>query len=433
MESNWSEIILEIKKEIPEKYFEPFISPLKFLSSENSIFSIQAPSSSVKEHIEKKYQTQILTAIEKITGKKYELDIFFEENSTYNILQEKYLDDSNLISKYSFENFLTHNSNFKTFTLLFESLEEDFDVNPIYFHGKIGLGKSHLLHAVGNEFKKRFPNKKVKYISMSDFLSEYVFSVQTRTGIEEFRNRFKSYEILLIDDMQNLTSGAEKTQEEFLLLFNYLFDKNRQIIIAADRPIQELTINDKLKSRFLQGFQIEIKSPESNLLEKFISLKSKELSLNLDLNSIQYITLHFNNDFRSILGCLNDLYLHKKTASVLLFDESQIKEIIESRIHRVKNSSRSEEELIDFVSAKYNQTKKDILSKSRKAEFILPRHITMFILFENFKLNKTVIGRLFNTKHTTVISAISKLKARMKLEKDLEKEILSIQNKFSFK
>ncbi len=433
MESNWSEIILEIKKEIPEKYFEPFIRPLKFLGSENLIFSIQAPSFFVKEHIEKKYQTHIISAIEKVTGKKYELDIFFEENSISNFQIEKFKDDSNLISKYTFENFLTHNSNFKTFTLLYDSLEEDFNVNPIFYHGKIGLGKTHLLHAIGNEFKKRFPSKKVKYISMSDFLSEYVFSVQTRSGIEEFRNRFKTYEILLLDDIQSLTSGAEKTQEEFLLLFNYLFDKNRQIILSADRPIQELTINDKLKSRLLQGFQIEIKTPETKLIEKFITLKSNELALNLDTNIISYISTNFNNDFRSILGCLNDLYLHKKTASVLIFDETQIKEIIESRIHRVKNSNRSEEELIEFVSTKYKQTKKDILSKSRKAEFILPRHIIMYILFENFKLNKTVIGRLFNTKHTTVISAISKLKSKMILEKELEKEVISVQDRFSFK
>ena len=436
LESIWPKILDEVSKQIPAMYFEPFISPLSFVECKEDNLIIKAPSLTIKNHVEKKYQSLISDAAEKIGGFKLKIQIHTDSNDTpiSNFIDTKFKEDSFPFNPdYTMDKFVIGDCNRMAFMACKDAIENPGTQNPIYIHGKVSVGKTYLLHAIGNALTKMYPNKPIKYISIADFLSEFVFTVQNRQAMDAFKLKYQSYQALIIDDIQNLNSSAEKTQEEFFAIFNYLFDRKRQIILAADRPISELPINEKLKSRFITGCQVEIQSPDETVRIGILKQKSKEANLQLTDSSIQFISDNFQTDTRALFGCLNDIQLYKKTFSLLLVSDEKVKEILENRLHKIKDLDVSHEKIIDAVCERYTQSKKDILSKSRKAEYIVPRHICMYLLFEICNMNKTVIGRVFNTKHTTVISAINRVKEMIKEDLTFKKNVLSLKSQFEYK
>jgi chromosomal replication initiator protein len=434
--NNWSAILNEVSQKIDSNYYTPFIKPLELIQTNEGKYILKAPSELVKSHVEKKYSKIIIEAIAKVVGIHAELEIFVDKNDIpiANFLETKIVtEDLNCNQAFSFDKFFRSESNEQAYFIAKEILESNFHLNPIYFFGKVAVGKSHLGQAIAQETKRLFPNKRVIFIPVSDFLSEFVFSLQSKPTSEAFRLKYQSLDMLILDDLQSLNSSAEKTQEEFLNLFNHLSNKKKQIIILADRPISELPLNQKIKSRLESGYQTEIKQPDEKLRRKIIQSKLNELEFQIPLESIDLISNHFVSDTRSILGCINDLYMFKKTFSILLFDHNQVLDVLHHRFNRPKDLKQSHEQIIDSVCDFYKQTKKDILSKSRKAEFILPRHICMYLLHETVGLNKTIIGRMFSTKHTTVISAISKLKDRLKTDSNFKKEMERFNSLFGLR
>lgn len=436
LESIWPKILDEVSKQIPAMYFEPFISPLSFVECKEDNLVIKAPSITIKNHVEKKYQSLIADAAEKVGGSKLRIQIHTDSNDTpiSNFIDTKFKEDSFPFNPdYTMDKFVIGDCNRMAFMACKDAIENPGVQNPIYIHGKVSVGKTYLLHAIGNALTQMYPNKPIKYISISDFLSEFVFTVQNRQLMDAFKLKYQSYQALIIDDIQNLNSSAEKTQEEFFAIFNYLFDRKRQIILASDRPIAELPISEKLRSRFITGCQVEIQSPDETVRIGILKQKSKEANLQLTDSSIQFISDNFQTDTRALFGCLNDIQLYKKTFSLLFVSDEKVKEILENRLHKIKDLDVNHEKIIDTVCERYTQSKKDILSKSRKAEYIIPRHICMYLLFEVCNMNKTVIGRVFNTKHTTVISAINRVKEMMKEDLSFKKAVLSIKSQFEYK
>jgi chromosomal replication initiator protein len=436
LESIWPKILDEVSKQIPAMYFEPFISQLSLVEFKDDNLIIKAPSNVIKNHVEKKYQSVIADAAEKIGGSKYKIQIHIDSNDTpiSNFIDSKFKEDSFPFNPdYTIEKFILGDCNRMAFMACKDAIDNPGKQNPIYIHGKVSVGKTYLLHAIGNALTKLHPDKPIKYISISDFLSEFVFTVQNRQAMDAFKLKYQSYQALIIDDIQNLNSSAEKTQEEFFAIFNYLFDRKRQIILASDRPISELPISEKLRSRFITGCQVEIQPPDETVRIGILKQKSKEANLQLSDSSIQFISDNFKTDTRALLGCLNDIQLYKKTFSLLFVSDEKVKELLENRLDKIKDLDINHEKIIDLVCERYTQSKKDILSKSRKAEYIIPRHICMYLLFEVCNMNKTIIGRLFNTKHTTVISAINRIKDMIKTDPSFKKTVQSFQSQFEYK
>lgn len=436
LESIWPKILDEVSKQIPAMYFEPFISQLSLVEFKDDNLIIKAPSNLIKNHVEKKYQSVIADAAEKIGGSKYKIQIHIDSNDTpiSSFIDTKFKDDTFPFNPdYTIDKFILGDCNRMAFMACKDAIDNPGKQNPIYIHGKVSVGKTYLLHAIGNALTKQHPNKPIKYISISDFLSEFVFNVQNRQAMDAFKLKYQSYQALIIDDIQNLNSSAEKTQEEFFAIFNYLFDRKRQIILASDRPISELPISEKLRSRFITGCQVEIQPPDETVRIGILKQKSKEANLQLSDSSIQFISDNFKTDTRALLGCLNDIQLYKKTFSLLFVSDEKVRELLENRLDKIKDLDINHEKIIDLVCERYTQSKKDILSKSRKAEFIIPRHICMYLLFEVCNMNKTIIGRLFNTKHTTVISAINRIKEMMKADPGFKRTVQAFQSQFEYK
>ncbi|MBE7412814.1 MAG: chromosomal replication initiator protein DnaA [Leptospiraceae bacterium] len=431
----WENIQKEISKNIPPAYFEPFIAPLTLIGFNEDKCSIKAPSLQIKNHVEKKYQHFIENAIFSIKGNRFKVEILLDTPAELKtIVEEKYSDDNfSFNPDYTFESFIVGETNQFAFSAAKEVGNRPGVLNPLYIFGEYGVGKTHLLHSIGSSLKKEQPWTTVKYIDILSFMFEFQYAVQNRTTMESFKIKYQSYNTLIVDDIQNLNSGAEKTQEQFFSLFNHFYDRRRQIIIASDRPSHELPIHDRLKSRFVTGVQVDIKAPSYDVRYKILKKHSDSLNLNLSENTLSFIAEKIIKDTRSLLGALNDLFLYKKTYNIMLLDDEKIKEIIDSRISYRNKIEISNDRIIDIVCSFFSQNKKDILSKSRKAEFIQPRHVCMYFLNELSGLNKTVIGRIFQIKHTAVIHAIKHVKLLSNSNPEFSIILKKIQSEIEFK
>ncbi|MCE9500264.1 MAG: chromosomal replication initiator protein DnaA [Leptospira sp.] len=435
MDHIWEKILVEVSKTIPPVYYDPFISKLSFITADDERFVVRAPSLSIKNHVDKKYRQFIEEAIYSIKGNKLRVEINFEPDSQVakTIVVDKFKDESFSFNPgYSFEKFIVGDSNKFAFSAAKEIVKHPGEMNPFYIFGNVGVGKTHLLHSIGSKLMKEHPWQTVKYIDILSFMSEFIYTVQNRQTMESFKIKYQSYNTLIVDDIQYLNSGAEKTQEIFFTLFNFLYERKRQIIIASDRPSSELPIHERLKSRFVNGVQADIKTPDFNVRYGVLKLNSDNLGLNLSEETIKFIAEKLKTDTRTLIGSLNDIYLYKKTNGLIFIDHNLVKEIIESRIRTKEVFQVTGEKVINSVCKYFSQSAKDVLSKSRKKEFVLPRHVCMYLLHEVLKENKTVIGRMFSTTHTTVIHAINSITESLKKDENLNSAVLSIRSELEF-
>ncbi|EQA34927.1 chromosomal replication initiator protein DnaA [Leptospira inadai serovar Lyme str. 10] len=434
MDSSWKRILDEVSKEIPPTYFDKFIHTLQLDSLTDDKCILVAPSSNIKTHVEKKYQAYIEDAIFKTTGTRIPVELVLESSTGLQlVLKETFRDKSYSFNQdYTFDTFVVGNSNRLAYSAAIECVRNPAEINPFYLFGKVGVGKTHLLHAIGSEITKKDPWKTVHYIDIKTFMSEFLFALQSRDAIESFKIKYQSYNCLLIDDIQLLNTGAEKTQEEFFTIFNFLFERKRQIVIASDRPSSELPIQDRLKSRFVTGVQADIQPPDREIRIGILEKQSRILNLGLSKEAIELIADLIQDDTRTLLGALNDLALHKKTFSHLFFTSSMIEEILKNRIFRKKNLQLSHDKVIEFVSNSYSLDPKEIMGKSRKKELIVPRHLCMYILYKSYRLSKSQIGRIFGGEHTTVIHAVRKIESLIKEDKNFSDKVNEILSRFQF-
>jgi chromosomal replication initiator protein len=392
----------------------------------------------IKNHVQSKYLPYIENAFYQTTGDRVQIEIVTETRETsfgiQKIIQDQFRSyEDALISDYTFENFITCESNRLAVTAAREAVSRPGAINPLYIYGPVGVGKTHLLHSIGNEIRKDEPWKKIRYVEMTSFMNEFVFTVRqnTRAALESFKLKFQSYDTLLIDDIQFLNSGADKTQEEFFVLFNFLYQRKSQIVIASDRPSDELPIHERLRSRFTKGVQVTIQSPSPDLRIQILKRYASMYNLQLDSESYAYIAENISGDIRYLIGAVNEILLYQKAYNLLIVPFDRVKQAIDSRINTRKNSvNLTQDHLIDMVCEYYNQPRSLVLGKSRKAELILPRHLCMYLLGDIFKLSRSLIGRIFQCEHSTVIHAIKNIESRIPGDSKLSEIIQEIRLKF---
>ncbi|MGJ4745700.1 chromosomal replication initiator protein DnaA [Leptospira sp. SA-E8] len=434
MDPSWKRVLEEVSKEIPPTYFDKFIYTLQLESLTDDRCILIAPSSNIKTHVEKKYQNHIEEAIFRASGNRVPVEIVLEAASNLTeVLQEKFKDKSYSFNPdYSFDNFIVGNTNRLAFSAAMECVKNPAEINPLYLFGKVGVGKTHLLHSIGSEILKKEPWKTVHYVDIKSFMSEFLFALQSRDAIESFKIKYQSYNCLLIDDIQLLNTGAEKTQEEFFSIFNFLFERKRQIVIASDRPSSELPLHDRLKSRFVTGVQADIQPPDRDIRVGILEKNCQILNLGLSQEHIQFIADLIEDDTRALLGALNDLALHKRAFSHLFFTTTMIEEILKNRIFRKKNFQLSQDKVIEHISSLYNLDPNEVMGKSRKPEYVIPRHLCMYVLHKGFRLNKSQVGRMFSAEHTTVIHAVRNIENKIKEDKEFSIKVEEVLNRFRF-
>ncbi len=313
--------------------------------------------------------------------------------------------------------------------------------NPLYIYGDVGLGKTHLLQATGNEIRKKYKDKKVVYTTADKFITEYVTAVKKR-NVEKMREKFKDMDILVIDDVQFL-SKKEQTQNELYNIFNILYDGNKQIIISGDRAPKELAeLEPRLRSRFEWGITVDIGKPDFETRLAIIQEKAREKEFMIPQDVAEFIAANVTENVRELEGVLNQMIaeyeLTGNTPSLTRIAEklqklSFTKDILgESRSparSRGKSSIRSYQDILDAVSAHFGIEKEGILWENRKKEFMIPRQVWMFLLKTKMNYTYERIGNIFNGRnHASVLYSCNKLEKLLKKDKNLLYEVNAIKD-----
>ena len=441
VKDSWNKVLDNLTKKINPKSYNKYIKSLELKKVENSKYFLSTHTKILKTHIEQKYTKDIQETFFEITGEKIQVQIDVSSNSKLKSKSITDFIDNTIFEKsfepnpdYKFENFIVGENNKQAFSAA-KQICKDINnpiLNPLYIFGNPGSGKTHLLHAMAHELFQKKPNINIKYTDISSFISEFRFVVSKKESLEKFKNQYLNYDVLIIDDIQYLTETAIKSQEELLYIFKILHSKKKSIILAANKPIKELSINNDLKSRFMGGIQVEIQSSNFKTKKEILNFHNKKLNLKLKKDSISYIAENISDDIRNMLGLLNDIYLYKTIDSLLFIDLETTISIMKNRSDLKEKIISQEDSIIRKVCSEYKVDAKDVIGKSKKRDFVIPRHICMYLLFEFYNINKTQIGKIFQCKHSTVINAIKSVKNKSKKLPKINQTIEIIKKIYPF-
>jgi len=345
-----------------------------------------------------------------------------EHNNVYTIGTE-------LNSLYTFQNYVVGNSNKLAYSVAKAMINDEklgFDINPLFLYSEVGLGKTHLMQAMAWEFKEKFKDKNVVYLSAEKFMYLFVQSLQNK-DIDKFKDRFRNIDVLLIDDIQFI-AGKEGTQKEFFYTFNTLIGENKKIIMACNKsPDSMENIDNQLKSRMSSGIVVDILKPDYEMRLELARKKAEVLGLNCGAEIFDYIADNIKTTGRDIEGAIKKLLVHQKFVdSNITIDvaNSVLKDVL------VANRNRITVEKIQQITANYYKiTKLDLLSNKRDRKFSLPRQVAFYLTRKITKKSFPEIGREFGNKnHATVMFACKKIETEIQKNIELCETISKIEN-----
>jgi len=332
--------------------------------------------------------------------------------------------EDNLNPKYTFESFVVGPFNDLVYSACQTIIKKPVAYNPLFIYGNTGLGKTHIMQAVGNHIKAYSANKKVFYITSERFTQDMFDAIQAGK-MSVFKEKYRKYDVFMMDDIQFI-SNKEKTQEELFNLFNYLYENNKQIIFTSDtHPNMIPHLEKRLKSRLMSGMVVDV--PEPGYESRMEIIKKKILTNNVVLQqeTIEFLASHVEGNIREIEGALNNVFhfidVKGKEPSI-----SEVKSLIKVEKKPIKNLSVKE--VVKIVSSFYNVEEESIYDKSRKKEVVRPRQVIMYLLREIFNVSYPSIGqKLGGRDHTTVIHSCEKIKTDLKTDADLSNEITELR------
>lgn len=450
LENLWQSVLAQIQLNISPANFATWFANTKILSLEDDTATISVSNSFSKEWLEQKYGKDILKILhstneniknvsfvvdpkktKKVAGGKKSAgreDILAEQLDFKELEVNK---ETNLNSRYVFENFIVGPFNEMAFAAAMAVVEEPGkNYNPLFVYGGVGLGKTHLVQAIGNKIKEDAPEKRVKYLPAEKLISIIINSIKNH-NVEELKKNLRELDVLIVDDIQFI-AGKDKTQEEFFHTFNSLYQKNKQIILSSDRhPGTIPAITERLKSRFKGGMIADISSPDFETRVAILKQKAEEKNVDLPKDIIDFIANNIQRNIRELESALNRLIIFKKAnnKSPTLEDTKKLLKTIIVSPSRITNPKK----IIQSVTEFYDIPNGNMFSVSRKKEFSRPRQVAMFLLKKELKLSYSEIGRKFGGKdHTTVIHACQLIEKMAEEDEKTHQEIdLILQRVYS--
>ncbi len=455
----WQSVLDEIYPEVNTASFHAWFNDLKLIKIQNNKVFIQVPMEIHKRILTQNYYTLLDDAFYKITNHNYEFEFLLkeeveteEEKETVNVdnvdnlvnvvntptvtVEREW--ESNLIPDLNFDNYIVGDSNRLAKTAGMIVAEQPGKVhNPLFIYGKSGLGKTHLMHAIGN-YIATHSNKKVLYTTSEMFKDDYINIISNENKgnniqvASDFKKKYREVDVLIIDDIQYLV-GAEKTQQEFFHTFNALHQANKQIIISSDRSPDDLKLlEERLRSRFMWGLPVDIYPPDFELRCKIIRSKLKNTSIvnKIDENVIEYIANNCQNDVRFLEGAVNRLLAYTAMIVPEVVDLNFAIEALADFVNHNIYTRSSIEGIQKAVADYYKITVDDLKGKKRSANIAYPRQIAMYLSRTLTEENLNRIGLEFGGRdHSTVIHACDKITSDLKKNPALEQQLKEIQNK----
>ena len=431
----WEAALPIIEKNFPSPItFQTFILPLKPLRMEQSIFYLQCDSKFMKEVVEKHHLDKLQEAISQVYGTKCQVQILLEgeipqQNSQILSEAEKKAQremEANLNPRYVFDSFVVGNSNRMAYAASLAVADAPSRAyNPLFLYGNSGLGKTHLMQSIAHYILDVNPDAKVLYVSSENFTNELILSIQNNKN-EEFRNKYRNIDVLLIDDIQFI-SKKESTQEEFFHTFNALHESNKQIIISSDRPPKEIkTLEDRLRSRFECGLIADIQPPDYETRIAILRKKAERDGIMISDDVLAFIAKNISSNIRELEGALNKVKAYSKLINEnfsVSMAEKALKDVFSEKPVVV-----TPELIQQIVASHYGITVEDIQSSKRPQKIAYPRQIAMYLCRKLTDSSLPKIGESFGGKdHTTVIHAVEKIQTELINNTELERNLIQLE------
>jgi chromosomal replication initiator protein len=421
MKETWNKITNALEKSISEEEFNTWIKPLS-VEINNKTLAISAPNDFIINYVEENYLNILDAAIQKsdeslaIEFKKLDKSTFVDKLEGGSPLRP------NLVGAFTFNSFVEGKSNHMALAAARQVAQNPRgDYNPLFIYGGVGLGKTHLMHAVGNEILKNDPNKRIVYVHSEKFVADMVKALQLG-AMSEFKAFYRNADALLIDDIQ-FFAGKEQSQEEFFHTFNALLDRNHQMILTCDKYPKEIDgLEERLKSRLGWGLPVIIEPPELETRAAVLLKKAESLGVHLPNDCAFYIAQRIRSNIRELEGALKRVSANSKFSNKQIdipFVKESLKDlfVISAKMVSIDNIQKT-------VAEYYNIKLSDLLSKRRSRSITRPRQLAMALTKELTNHSLPEIGESFNGRdHTTVLHACSKIK-------ELRKELPSLEEDY---
>ena len=426
----WDEILeyMRTDLELSNLSFNTWIKPLKIHSLENNILRILVEVDGAVEYLEKKYKIALQAAIIEIIDQMYEIEFVTKQQAeseelpmkkSANLMNEA-IERANLNPKYTFDTFVVGSNNKFAHAASLAVADKPGQIyNPLFLYGGVGLGKTHLMHSIAHSILSKDKTKKVLYVTSETFTVELIDAIRgiNNTTINDFREKYRNIDVLLIDDVQFII-GKESTQEEFFHTFNTLHGANKQIIISSDRPPKEIeTLESRLRSRFEWGLIADISAPDYETRMAILRKKEETDGYKFNDDVIQFIASNVKSNIRELEGALNKLIAYSN------LERKDIKEITVEKAEEVlrdillPNEKRevTPELIIQTVAEHFGITMADIAGNKRNNEIVVPRQIAMYLCRKMTEASLKNIGNLLGKRdHTTIINGHNKIEAELK-------------------
>lgn len=435
----WRSALGELELLISKANFTTWFKNTNIISFENGHVVVSVPNAFTKAWLENKYHSFILKALQNISGNAVK-DISYQVVLSNAELQDKPAVAKNntptpettnnfgLNPRYTFNTFIVGKSNELARAAALAVAEKPGQVyNPLFLYGGVGLGKTHLMQAIGHEIFRKFPNKKVIYVPCEKFTTEFIQAIGSGK-IEKFKAIYRSVDVLLIDDIQFL-SGKEGTQEEFFHTFNTLHQANKQIVISSDRPPKAIhSLENRLISRFEWGMIADIASPDLETRMAILELKCQERNYQLDKEIITYLATTIQNNIRELEGALNRIIayhqLNNQPPTIALVQEL----MSNLRSTNKYGSNLTSKKILNTVAQYYDITLEELVGGSRKKNLVIPRQVAMYLMREELKSSFPTIGQeLGGRDHTTAMHACTKIQLAIKTDAKIQQDIHNLK------
>jgi len=449
----WSQVQEELRFQLAKRTYDMWLKNTSVVSADGGTFRIGVPSKLAKDWLEDRFSGLIQETLQAVTGSEVDIDFVIapsghrpahtlfesdddnhrdnghDNNAPEPIPEAELVAPSELNARFRFSSFVVgHNSQFAHAAAKAVAEAPGDSYNPLFLYGGVGLGKTHLMHAIGHEVHERFPRKRVVYLTSEQFTNEVISSIATaRMG--EFRHKYRTVDVLLIDDVQFL-AGKDRTKEEFFHTFNALHEINKQIVISSDRPPKEIpTLEDRLRSRFEWGLIADIQSPD---FETRLAILHSKLGDNMSLipeEVLSFIAHKVQRNIRELEGALTRVQafaaVHQRQV-----DQEEAARLLSDIIPAGTRKPINVERIQSLVADYYNVTLEDMKGKRRDKHIVFPRQVAMFLVREETPSSLPAIGKAFGGRdHTTALHSIEKIANELKEDERLRYEVQAIREK----
>ena len=447
----WNKCLLEIELNISKANFTTWFKNTYIVKEDGGIVQVGVPNEFVKDWLYNKFHKLILKTLigneDNIRGVEYtihkqEQRMEYGDKNNIGIITKKpigvnkelplsdlYINkEDNLNPKYNFNSFIVGPFNELAYAVAQAIITNPGqNYNPFFVYGGTGLGKTHMIQAIGNTIKIKYPLKKVYYVSLERFAIDYINSIQNKNP-NSFKEKYRKYDVIIMDDIQFI-SGKDKTQEELFHLFNTLYENNKQIIFSSDKhPNFIQGLEERLQSRFASGMTVQIITPDYESRVAIIKNRLELTSCIVDPEIISYLAESLNSNIRELEGSLNAIIYQSQLKNTSL-SLSDVKSLIKNNIRPKKNVAIKD--IVKIVADQYGLSEEVVYEKTRRREVVRARQVAMYLLREDFNISYPLIGqKLGGRDHTTVIHSHLKIKNDLKTDPSLLQEIEKIRIMF---